>query len=285
MLGSYTAVLAAERGWETWATCHSHPVELPDVRMMTLDLADTRRVTKAVKQIQPQVIIHTAAQSKPDICEQNRREAHLANTLSASNIVRAAEAVGARIVYVSTDLVYQGGDRAYKPDDQPLPPNYYGMTKLAGEEAVKDSSVPWAVVRTSIIYGPRKFPHLNSFSDRIIESLRDGKTMAAFTDQTRCPIPAWNLADVCLEIAERGLTGIFHAVCPQPMTRYEFAVKVANVFGLDAGLVLPTTMDQVPSLAYRPPILILDTASTSAALNTRLLGFQEGIMGLKERMP
>ena len=137
MLGSYTAVLAAERGWETWATCHSHPVELPDVRMMTLDLADTRRVTKAVKQIQPQVIIHTAAQSKPDICEQNRREAHLANTLSASNIVRAAEAVGARIVYVSTDLVFQGGARAYKPDDQTLPPNYYGMTKLAGEEAVK----------------------------------------------------------------------------------------------------------------------------------------------------
>ena len=285
MLGSYAAGQAAEKGWETWATYHSHPVELPGVQMMKLDLTDLRRVSKAVRQIQPQVIVHTAAQSKPDWCMQYPREAECANILATCNLVRAAEEVGARFVYVSTDLVFRGGDHAYKSDDQPLPPNYYGMTKLAGESAVAESAVPWAIVRTSVIYGPRKFPHLNSFSDRVIESLRAGKTITAFTDQTRCPIPAWNLADVCLEIAERGLTGIFHAVCPEPSTRYDFAVKVAEVFGLDERLIVPTSMADIPAVAFRPERLVLATASTSKALKTHLLGFQEGIMGMKERMP
>jgi dTDP-4-dehydrorhamnose reductase len=285
MLGSYAAIQAVEKGWEICATYHSHPVELPGVRMMALDLAELRDVSKAVRQIQPKVIVHTAALSKPDICARSPREAERANIVATCNLVRAAEEVGARFVYVSTDLVFRGGDHAYKPDDQPLPPNYYGMTKLAGESAVAESAVPWAIARTSVIYGPRKFAHLNSFSDKVIESLRAGKTMAAFTDQTRCPIPAWNLADACLEIAERELTGIFHAVCPEPSTRYEFAVKVANVFGLDERLTVPTSMDDVPALAFRPPILILDTTSTAEALNTKLLGFEEGIMGLKERMP
>lgn len=285
MLGSYAAVQAAERGWETSATYHSHPVELRGVQMMALDLADLSQVSVAIRQIEPEVIIHTAAQSKPDICEQNHREADLANTLSTNNIVRAAEAIGAHIVYVSTDLVFPGEDHAYKPDDQPLPRNYYGMTKMAGENAVMESAVSWAIVRTSVIYGPRRFPHLNSFSDRVIESLRAGKAVTAFTDQTRCPIPAWNLADVCLELAERGLTGIFQAVCPRPSTRYEFAVKVAEVFCLDARLIVPMTMDQVPALAYRPKVLILDTTSTSEVLNTRLLGFEEGICALKGRIP
>ena len=285
MLGSYAAVRAAEKGWETWATYHSHPVELPGVQMMELDLADERQVLRAVRKIKPQVIIHTAAQSKPDLCEQDHREADLANTQSTQNVVSAAEAVGAHIVYVSTDLIFPGGDHAFKVDDQPLPQNYYGMTKLAGESAVREAKTGWAIVRTSIIYGPRKFPHLNSFSDRVIEVLRAGESITAFTDQTRCPIPAWNLADVCLEIAERRLTGIFHAVCPQPSTRYEFAVKVAGVFGLNARLIQPTTMDDVPAVAFRPKTLILDTSSTARALNTPLLGFEEGILALKRRIP
>ena len=284
MLGSYTAVQAAEAGWETRASCHAHPVSLPGCEMVKLDLADHMQVSKAVRKINPQVIVHTAAQSKPDVCEQDHDNAILANQLSTCNIAKAAEEVGAHLVYISTDLVFPGSDHAYKEENQPVPPNYYGMTKLAGERAVMDSSGGWAVVRTSIIYGPRMFPHLNSFSDKVIGSLRSGKSMTAFTDQRRCPIPAWNLADVLLEIADRRLTGIFHAVCPESSTRYEFAVKVAETFGLDASFIQPVTMDQVPSAgAFRPKTLILDTTSTQARLNTRLLGFEEGIRGLLNR--
>jgi dTDP-4-dehydrorhamnose reductase len=208
----------------------------------------------------------------------------MANAVSTLLLVRAAEEVGAQIVYVSTDLVFNGGQGRFKEDDLTLPVNHYGVTKLEGEMAVGDAAVPSAVVRTSIIYGPRMFPHLNSFSDKVIESLHAGAQVTAFTDQCRCPIPAWNLANVLLEIAERKLTGIFHAACPEPSTRYEFACKIADVFALNKSLIIPKTMDEVPAVALRPKTLVLDTSTTSTRLSTHLLGFEEGILDLKRRM-
>ena len=281
MLGSYVAAQAVERGWKTWATYSGHPVELPGVRMIPLDIQDAAEVAKAVRDIEPEVIIHTAALVKPDECEQHKDTAFAINTLGTVNVISAAEQAGAHLVHVSTDLVFNGERNPYKTDDIPGPVNYYALTKVAAETAIYASRLNWAIVRTSIIYGPRKFPFLESFSDKVIESLRAGKTMSAFTDQRRSPIPAWNLADACLEIAERRLTGIYHAVCPESSTRYEFARKVAEVFGLDADLIKPMSMDEVETLARRPKTLILDTSSISEALNTRLLGFEEGIASLR----
>lgn len=280
MLGSYVATQAAAAGWDVTATYGSHAVELSGVRMVQLDLSDPWGL---IGSLHPDVIIHTAAQAKPDVCEQHKRLAWDTNAVGTDNLLRAAECVRAHFVHVSTDLVFSGEHNPYSEGDRLSPPNYYALTKAAAEAAVLASETSAAIVRTSIIYGPRMFPHLNSFSDKIVESLSAGKPMAAFTDQRRCPIPAWNLADVLLEIAERRLAGVFHAVCPESSTRYEFALEVAEAFGLDASLIQPATMDQVPSAAYRPATLVLDTAHTQSCLNTRLLGFEEGITALTGR--
>ncbi len=282
MLGSYTATQAAERGWDISATYSAHEVELPGVKMIQLDLSDPGSTLAAIEQIGPDAIIHTAANAKPDDCELHKDRA-LANVLSAQNVFSAAERVGAHIVHVSTDLVFDGECNPYKTDDTPGPVNYYALTKLAAEVALFASSATWAIARTSIIFGPRKFPFLASFSDNVIDSLRAGKMVNAFEDQVRAPIPAWNLADVLLELAERQLKGIYHAVCPESCTRLEFAQKVAEVFGLDASLLNPTAMDNVHTPARRPKALVLDTHSTQAALNTRLLGFKEGVLELLNR--
>ncbi len=280
MLGSYAATRAAAQGWDVTATYFGNPVELPGVRMVRLDLADPWDV---VGSICPDVIIHTAARVKPDVCEEEKRRAFDANVIGTDNLLRSAECVHAHFVHVSTDLVFSGEHNPYSEGDLLSPPNYYGLTKAAAEAAVLAAGTETAIVRTSIIYGPRMSAHLNSFSDKIIESLRAGKPMTAFTDQRRSPIPARNLADVLLEIADRRLTGIFHAVCPESSARYDFAVKVAETFGLDASLIRPATMDQFPSAAFRPHTIILDTSATQARLSTRLLGFEEGIMALLQR--
>jgi dTDP-4-dehydrorhamnose reductase len=284
MLGSYTATRAAAAGWEVSATYGANAVELPAVRMKRLDITDAVEVTDLVGNLCPDVIIHAAANAKPDVCEEHKRLAYDTNVIGTDNLIRAAERVQAFFVHASTDLVFGGEHSPYSEDDPLSPPNYYGLTKAAAEAAVLASDTGAAIVRTSIIYGPRMFAHLNSFSDKIAESLRAGKPMTAFTDQRRCPIPAWNLTDVLLEIAERRLTGIYHAVCPESSTRYEFAVKVAEAFGLDTSLIRPATMDQVPAVAFRPNTLILDTAQTQARLETHLLGFEEGIRVLRQRM-
>ena len=280
MLGSYTATRAVTQGWDVTATYFGNAVELPGCRMVRLDLADP---WDAVGSVCPDVVIHTAAQVKPDVCEEQKRLAFDTNVLGTDNLLRAAECVHAHFVHISTDLVFSGEHSPYSEGDILSPPNYYGLTKAAAEAAVLASEIETAIVRASIIFGPRIFPNLNSFSDKIVETLRAGKPMTAFTDQRRSPIPAWNLADVLLEIAELRLTGVFHAVCPESSTRYEFAVKVAETFGLDASLIRPATMDQLPSVAFRPSTLILDTSNTQARLSTRLLGFEEGITGLLQR--
>ena len=277
MLGSYTATRAAAAGWDVTATYFGNAVELAGCHMAHLDLADPWDV---VGSICPDVIIHTAAQVKPDVCEEQKRLAFDTNVGGTDNLLRAAECVHAHFIHISTDLVFSGEHSPYSEGDLLSPPNYYGLTKAAAEAAVLASETTYAIVRTSIIFGPRMFPNLNSFSDKIIESLRSGKPMTAFTDQRRCPIPAWNLADVLLEIADRKLTGIFHAVCPESSARYEFAVNIAETFGLDTSLIHPATMDQFPSIAYRPRDLILDTSATQVRLSTRLLGFEEGISAL-----
>lgn len=283
MLGSYTAAQAVELGWETWATHSGHAVELPGVHMLPLDIRDAAQTAKAVQDIRPDAIVHTAALVKPDECEQRKDVAFAINTQGAANVFAAAEQAGAHLVHVSTDLVFNGERNPYKTDDTPGPVNYYALTKVAAETAVHASHANCAIVRTSIIYGPRKFAHLESFSDKVIETLKAGKTINAYADQYRAPIPAWNLADVLLEIAGRRMTGIYHAVSPDPSTRFQFARKIAEVFGLDSDMVKPISMDEVHAPARRPKMLILDTLSTQSALNTRLLGFEEGILGLPNR--
>jgi len=283
MLGSYAAAQGAEAGWDVTASYGRNPIELPGCQAVQFDLADGERTLDVIGSFNPDTIIHTAAQSKPDVCEQDKRLAFDSNVVGTYNVVRAAEKVGAHLVHISTDTVFNGEKSPYAEDEPLTPPNYYGLTKAAAEAAVRASSIGWAIVRTSIIFGPRKFPFLDSFSDKVIDALAAGKPVKAYVDQYRCPIPAWNLADACLEVAERRLTGIFHVECPEAVSRLAWAQKIAEVFDLDQSLIEPMYMDDSPGLAARSKVLVLDVSRTVERLTTRLLGFEEGILALRRR--
>lgn len=284
MLGSHLAAQAVSSGWEAWATYSSHPVEIDGCHMLKVDVTDPVGVRRAISDVDPDVVVNTAANVKPDDCEQHKAGAFAVNTLGALNVASAAESAGAHFIQISTDLVFRGESAPYQVQDTISPVNYYGMTKASAEVGIYGSGAKWAIVRTTVIYGPRKFPSLASFSDKVIESLRAGKTLSAYVDQYRPAVPVWNLADAILEIAERRVEGIYHVVCPELSSRHQFACKVAEVFGLDQSLIQPIYMDETPAIAPRPKMLVLDTISTSRVLNTHLLGFEEGILELKRRM-
>lgn len=283
MLGSWTAAKSVELGWETWATYAAHPVEIPGCRMLRVDITDSEQVRNAVGSVGPDAVIHCAAQVRPDVCEIHKSEAFASNVTGTVNVKAACEEVGCHLIFVSTDLVFSGEHNPYSEVDLLSPPNYYGLTKVAGETAVYTADTSWAIARTSTIYGPRMFPHLNSYSDKVIEALQAGRKVPSFTDQRRCAVLVWNVADVLLEIAGRRLSGIFHAVAPDSCTRYEFALKIAEVFGLDPEFIDACSQYSVEAAAYRPETIILDTTSTAEALNTRLIGWEEGIQELFSR--
>lgn len=284
MLGSYVAAQASGSGWETWATYCGNEVSLPGCKVIRLDIGDASQVERTIADIRPDAIIHTAALVQPDLCEQRKADAFRTNVLGTYNIASAASKYGVHLVHISTDMVFYGEDEAFKDDAPVKPSNYYGMTKASAEAAVQAVVPQAAILRTTVIYGPRMFENLLSFSDNIINSLKDGREVKAFIDQYRSPIPAWNLADVSLEIAERRLSGIFQAVCPDLVTRFQFAEKIAEVFGLNADLIIPISMDDVQAIARRPKVLTLDILHATQVLGTRLLTFDEGIAELKQRM-
>ena len=286
MLGSYTAAQSVRRGeggWETYAAYSAHPVELPGCRMIQLDIRDPGSVSDAMAEIRPDVVIHSAAAVRPDACEQQKADAFGINVLGTYNVLAAAKQVSAHLVHVSTDLVFNGEHNPFRPEDPVCPVNYYGLTKAAAEAAVVTADTDWAIVRTTTLYGPRMFPNLNSFSDKVIESLRSGQPVLGYVDEYRPSVPVWNVADVLLEIAERRLTGIYHAVSPDVTTRYQFARKIAEAFGLDESLIKPVSMAEAGVIALRPKVLILDISETASTLTTRLLGFEEGIRELLKR--
>lgn len=285
MLGSYVASQAVSNGWETIVTYSSHVPNLPSCEAVSLNITDPAAVSETIERLRPDAIIHTAAMAKPNDCEERKLDAFQTNVLGTYNLARGADEVSAHFVQVSTDLVFSGEKSPLSTDEPLSPPNYYGLTKAAAEAAVEVMSSSHAIIRTSVIYGPRKFSYLDSFSDKVVESLRSGREMKAYADQTRPAVPAWNLADVLLEVAERRLSGTFHVVCPEPSTRLQFAKRIAREFGLDESLLTPIYMDEVPSVARRPKMLVLDIISTQRILHTRILGFEEGIKELRKRMP
>jgi dTDP-4-dehydrorhamnose reductase len=284
MLGSYAAEQAASSGWATWTTCLTHTVEIPGCRTIQLDIRDPRAVMQAVEEIRPNVVIHAAAIVRPDICEQQKRNAFQTNVLGTYNIIAASEKIGAHMVHVSTDLVFNGEHNPHKEDDPYTPLNYYGLTKVAAECALQAADLRWAIVRTTTLYGPRKFSYSESFSDKVIESLRAERPVVAFIDQFRPAVPVWNVADVLLEVARRRMTGIYHAVCPDVTTRHQFAQRIAKVFGLNSRFIKPMSMDEVAAVARRPKSLVIDPANTARILSTRLSSFDEGIRELRRRM-
>jgi dTDP-4-dehydrorhamnose reductase len=282
LLGSYAATRAAKFGWTVHAQHNEHATELPGCHMVQLDIRSRIAVRDFILSVKPDSIIHTAAIRKLDPCEENKPLAYDVNVNGTFNLAVAANEIGAHMVFVSTDTVFDGRNNPYTVDDPPSPCHYYGFTKTAAETAMK-AFPNSATVRTSVIYGPSLLPHLESFSDEICKALRAGKTFQAYADQIRAPIPAWNLADALLEIAERKLNGIFHCLCPQPSTRFQFACKIAEVFGYPLDLIQPIFMSEIKQNVQRSNALILDTSSTVRKLNTHLANFEEGIMQLRER--
>ncbi|MHB1001063.1 MAG: SDR family oxidoreductase [Armatimonadota bacterium] len=283
-LGSYTAMQGVKTGWDTWAGYSSHPVEIPGCSMIKLDICDEIETMRIISEIKPDVIIHSAAIPRPDLCEERKDLAFAVNTLGTFNIAVAAETTGAHLVHVSTDMVFQGDKAPYNEDDPLSPPNYYGLTKAGAESAVYASGANRAIVRTTTLYGPRTFPNQESFTDKLIESLRDGREMPTFVNQYRPAIPVWNVAEALVEIAERRMEGIYHVVCPDITTRYQVGLKIAELFDLDASLIKPVSVDDVEFKARRPKMLAIEPTATIRALNTRILTFEEGIIELRKRM-
>ncbi len=267
LLGSKLTPLLASRGWSVVAVYRRHvPPRLPGVKQVRLDITDTLRLEDLILKEEPDVVIHAAAYTDVDGCERNRGYAWRVNVEATRSVMRASRVVNAYLVYVSTDYVFDGEKGMYRETDTPNPVNYYGLTKLIGEEVVRSSDILYCVVRTSAIYGVA--PTGKGFAVYLVERLRRGEEVKALVDQYVSPTYNAALAEAIAEIAEARPMGTLHVAGPR-MSRFEFARMVARALGAPEELVKPARMEEMRWAARRPRDSSLDTSRARRLLKTK----------------
>lgn len=219
-----------------------------------LDVTEPGDVRDLFQNFTPTVVINCAAMTNVDQCESERDACWRTNVEAVENLARHCQQVGARLIQVSTDFVFDGEDGPYRESDRPNPVNFYAKSKLAAENAVRGSGVEnWAVARTVLVYGTGNDLNRSNIALWVLDSLSNGKEINVVTDQWRSPTYVPDLASGIERIVRFDKRGTYHLSGREFMSIYDFARKIAEVFDLDASLIKPTDGSQFTQPAVRPP--------------------------------
>ena len=233
------------------------------------DITDPNQVDAAVATHRPDVVINAAAFTAVDEAEGQPSLVYAVNATGAGNVARAAETVGARLIHVSTDYVFDGTSREpYQPESVPNPINVYGGSKLGGEKEVQGWSSDFLIIRSSWLYAS----HGRNFLRTILAALQAGKPLRVVSDLTGVPTAARSLAvTIWLCAARSEVHGIHHCVDGDTASWYDFAVAIQKL-ALELGLVekavsiTPISWKEYKAPALRPPYSVLDARSLRSAI-------------------
>jgi dTDP-4-dehydrorhamnose reductase len=291
LVGSKIAALSSKHGFEAYNTTHSRKTSLP--RALQMDIRDHDATMRLVRQLQPSVIINTAAVTNVDYCETHSEEAQKLNVEGVRNLAEASTENKSRLIQISTDYVFDGAFGHYSEDDTPKPLNVYGRTKLEAEDIVSKLE-SYAIARPSVIYGwnppettgtPSDSLKPMNFAMFVADKLKKNETMNAVRDQYSSPTFADNLAESLLRLAGHRENGIFHTAGKTCLSRYEFALKIAKLFGSKTGLVRPVYSSEFNQVAQRPKYSCLRVEKAERVLGMRFLSADEGIAEMLRQEP
>lgn len=282
LYGSKLTELAEKRSHQVYAVHSKHEVAhgIP----IKLDIADKERVEAEIKNVRPDVVVHAASMTDVDNCELNRELAWKINVGGTINVVHAAKKIGAFLLHISTDYVFDGEKGCYKETDLPSPLNYYAYTKLKAEEHIKDIISEYCIARTSVIYGTSLSGGKENFALWVLNNLKRREKMKVFIDQWNSPTLNTSLAEMTLEVIERRLVGVYHLSGASRISRYDFASALAKTFGLDGSIVVSTNMKTFPFPAKRPVDSSLDTSKAEQILRNKPLKTDEALERLRVEM-
>lgn len=220
-----------------------------------LNVADLEQVRTVLEQAQPDVVIHAAAYTKVDMAESEPDEAYSVNADGTRNIALVAEDVGAKLVYISTDYVFDGqAIEPYRESDKPSPLNVYGKSKLAGEQVVQEIHSKYFIVRTSWVYGL----HGANFVKTMLKLGEERRTLGVVSDQMGSPTYTVDLSRFIGELIADEKYGIYHASNAGSCSWYEFAKAIFTEAGMTDVQVKPIATADFPRPAPRPAFSVME---------------------------
>ncbi|MCS7085836.1 MAG: NAD(P)-dependent oxidoreductase [Bacteroidia bacterium] len=244
---------------------------------ISLDVTRAEEVRRTMDQTRPSAVIHCAAMTNVDACELDPDACRAANVDAVRNLVEACENVGARLVHLSTDFVFDGADGPYDENAVPNPLSVYGKAKWMAEEYVKAARIPAAIVRTMLVYGVTPDMSRSNIVLWVKKSLEEGKSIRVVNDQYRMPTLAEDLAAGVCEVVFRGKTGIWHISGAEGMTMYELALRVARFWNLSEALISPCDSHSLNQPAPRPPRTGFILLKAQTELGYRPHSFEAGL--------
>lgn len=250
---------------------HGAPFELIQV-----DLLSARGFEQALTDSKAEAVIHCAAMADVDACERDPSAAWQVNASVPRVIAQLCRRNAVGLIHISTDAVFDGTTSgSYSEDDRPSPTSTYARTKAAAEEEVL-GAYPEAVVARVNFYGWSPTGR-RSLAEFFVSNLTAGSEVKGFTDVMFCPMLVTDLGELLLRILEHDLSGLYHAVGPEPMSKYDFGVALARTFGLDSRRISPGTVDAAGLKARRAHNLSLSVHKLSTALGEPLPSFSTGL--------
>jgi dTDP-4-dehydrorhamnose reductase len=242
------------------------------------ELTDGRAVEGVLGEVRPEVIIHTASMADVDLCQRHPDLAYANNVDATAHLCRAARSIGAHLVHVSTDYVFDGERGPYGEEDLPNPRGAYATTKHMAEQAVQVLSPTWAIARTAVVYGwpPSARPNFGSW---LVSTLREEKPARLFEDQLVSPSLALSVAAMLAEIGERKLAGTWNVCGADVVDRLSFGRELCRVFGLNPALCIPGKVDDAKLDSPRPRRCGLRANKAAAQLRAKPLSLSAALAG------
>lgn len=281
LLGSKLVEILLRKGYAVYAGYNENKPKagLP----IKLDVSNEVDVERAFEISRPEVVVHAAALTDVDACELKKELAWSINVVGTRNIVKLSKKYSAFLIYISTDYVFKGDKGMYSESDPTEPVNYYGYTKLMGEEEVRLLE-EHCIARTSVIYGSIPAAGKVNFALLVVDKLRKGEKVRALTDQWNSPTLNVNLAEMIVEIVERRLLGTFHLAGATRISRYDFARLIARKFNLDERLIQPITSNEISWIAQRPRDSSLNVEKASRTLKIKPLDIHRSLEILRSEL-
>jgi dTDP-4-dehydrorhamnose reductase len=258
---------------------HDRKVNLKDTKSILLDLNSKEALTKALEELQPQLIIHAAGLTNVEACEANPTLAKYINVDLTKNLVMVCAKLNLPMVYISTDHLFLGNESLIDEDFPVSPMNVYAKTKVEAEAYVQNTFSEALIIRTNFYAWGTSYRH--SFSDMVINNLRAGKKISLFKDIYYTPILAESLVHNVHELVQKRAKGIFNVVGDDRISKYDFGLKLALEFNLDNDLIEEGKIIDKPSLVNRPHDMSLSNEKVSNYLGKKMGGLDQHILKLK----
>ncbi len=248
-----------------------------NVRYHRLDVLDRNQWAALFQKIRPDGVLHAAAISDIDYCQNNRNIAEKVNTEYTRILVDLCAETGAKMVFCSTDNVFNGKKGHYSEEDLPDPVNFYGETKLKAEKLVAGLGEKGVIARLALVMGLPVMGRGNSFLATMMDKLKAGETMNFATNEIRTPIDVITLGRALIELIDNDFSGIIHLGGSSRLTRYDMARQITERLGFPHGLIKAVDSDIFKNRAPRPKDVSMANEKAKQVLNTPMLSLAGGL--------